>query len=184
MTRTIARPHRERADTGDVRYRPDITGYSQPRRGRLRAAEKQVADLVTSICRDNGSAGMELTDARLQHAVRQAARAIRDTRAGTRSPEDARPDLVHLAAVATLWAEAIDAPPGMEGARPRAIPSLPLSPTRNQAVESSPDPRPVVVFMAPRRYSRTRPVPVIPGQILLFPDLAPHGADTQPRKTA
>ena len=179
MNRLTVRPHRERVD-GDVRYDSSTTGYSQPRRARLRRAEKQVADLVTAMCRDNGSAGMELTDARLADAVRQAFRALAAVRAEERLPDDARPEFVHLAAVATLWAEAINVPAEMAGVRPRNIKALPAS----SPGPSSGPARPVVVVMAPRRRSRNRPVPVIPGQILLFPDLAPHGADTQPLRTA
>lgn len=122
MTRTVTQPHRTRnkSDDGDVRYDATITGYNRARRGRVRNAQEQVQLLTTKIIRDTGSASVELQDGRFAQTIQQAARSIKAWRAGELAGEDARADLVQLAATAILWAETIDAPPTVVGPRIRA----------------------------------------------------------------
>lgn len=104
-------------ETGDVRYRPDITGYNQRRRGRLRQTQHQIALLVTATVRDNGSAASILRTDGLQHAIKEAAHLYRLQCAGTVARSDARAAFVNLAAVATIWAESLDCPPEIVGPR-------------------------------------------------------------------
>lgn len=177
----------EPVEDGDVRYRADISGYCRRRRGRLRETERQVNLLVTSTARDNGSAGMELQDERLASAVREAGSAIREYRGHRRAPADARPALVHLAAVAILWAEAMDAPPELRGPRVSRTaghrvrrPAKPVRPVLAAAppvVREVPAPAPVVAEKRRKRshVPRSRPlraVPVVEGQISLLEEAA------------
>lgn len=119
MTRTVSKPHRERVD-GDVRYDSTVIGYNRQRRGRVRNAQEQVQLLTTKIIRDTGSASVELQDGRFAQTIQQAARSIKAWRSGQLAGDDARADLVQLAATAILWAETIDAPPTVVGPRIRS----------------------------------------------------------------
>lgn len=177
---------------GDVRYDATISGYCRRRRGRLRETQRHVNLLVTSVARDHGSAAVELQDERLASVVREAGAAIRAYRGHRRTPQDARAAFTHLAAVAVLWAEALDTPPELKGPR-LGRPSLrkvgvsPPPPGERHVTfvvppgllppaEAAPEPAPAPEKQekrAPVRRSRPlRVVPVAEGQISLLEEAA------------
>lgn len=186
MTADLKRLAPGEAD-GDVRYDAATTGYCRRRRGRLRETERQVALLVTSTARDNGSAGTELQDERLASAIREVGTTIREYRGHRRAPADVRPALVHLAAVAILWAEASDAPPELRGPRlsrshrARVVRQpVRVAPVLAPEVTARPVPPVVAATVAEKRKKRPqrpsprrlRAVPVAEGQISLLEEAA------------
>jgi hypothetical protein len=102
-------------DDGDIRYRPDIQGYSRDVRKRVRDTEHQVNLLVTARIRDTSTAAQELLPATMSDRVREIVQVTRGVRARQIKPSELRAALVSLAATATICAEAADRPRSLGG---------------------------------------------------------------------